>query len=81
MTMTMYKCIKDLQNADWCVGTVALAEEWLSFAEGWATSDNNPYLMEGVAEVKKRYAQGDLTERDVIDHIAETWRLEIVKGR
>lgn len=77
----MFRCVWDYQDADWCVGTVASAEEWLSYAESWATSDNNPYLIEGVNEVRRRYQRGDLDDLDVVDHIAETWRLKIVKVR
>ena len=65
-----YKCVKDLQGGDWCVGVTQSIEEWRENAIEWADSDG----YEGVVEILK-----ELPQNEVIDYIQDFWQIEIIE--
>lgn len=70
--MKKYKCIKDLQDTDWCVGATMTAKEWSERAYEWASNDDWEHPEECLLENFE-------TEQELIDFIQDFWQIVIVE--
>ena len=90
---TKYRVVKDLQDGEFCLGSVMTAEEWLERAVAWRDSDNSwGDYVGGVDYYGNRHKDSrswfikfwkrmikDGREQELIDYIADIWALEFEK--
>nr|DAR38038.1 MAG TPA: hypothetical protein [Caudoviricetes sp.] len=70
MKNKLYKCIEDLQGANWCVGIVDTAQGWKERAIEYAD-------MDGYEEVITTLT--NMNDEDMlIDYICDVWQINIV---
>lgn len=70
MNKQLYKCIKDLQGSDFCVGIMENENEWRNRAIEW---EINNYNVQSTIETLNK-----LAGQELIDFISEMYDLKIV---
>ena len=61
-----YKCVKDLQNTEWCVDEINTIEEWRELAIGWSESDGFNETAEYIYTIPRT---------EVMDFISDNWQI------
>jgi len=79
--MKQYKCIRDYQGGEWCVGKIDDAKGWLESAISWRDSDGS---FESDDERKRfiSYWQHKISigeEWDLIEYVADIWQIGLVE--
>ena len=61
-----YKCVKDLQNTEWCIDEINTIEEWRELAIGWSESDGFNETAEYIYTIPRT---------EIMDFISDNWQI------
>lgn len=71
--MKRYKCVKDYQTGEWCVGTIKTAEGWRRLALTWADSDENKWATKNLKALHGK------SDEQIIEFISDYWEIKIIE--
>lgn len=74
--MKQYRVCEDLQGGSFGMGRVYNIHEWIEQAQEWCEMDENPGLAQWFGNLEEMLANGKLTEKDILNEIAEIWTIE-----